>query len=574
MENSKKIYEQSKRHEYDNKRYENVFKLVILLKIMYIILALISMLTKLNSTEFSIKDNIFRVSIAGCIISIMMNYYLSWSVNYTKDRVYDKSKKSDYIESFALMVIFILVIGNTGFENSDYKILSILSVIIGAIQFGQKYSIGISICYSGIILGIDLLFNNFDTNAYVFYFEKDLVLTAVLFIISTVLGMYVDIERQYFKELKKVANMDELTGIYNHRYFQDSLVSIIKKAEEDNTEVSLLFMDIDYFKHYNDTHGHQAGDSLLREVGDILKVCTRNGDIVSRYGGEEFAVILPDTGQQNAIKVGERIRECIEANNFYGQESQPNKNLTMSIGISTYPTISNNKFELINKADHALYKAKAFNRNRVEYSLSILDELYESNDLDKNIVDNINRFTRMINEKDKYTYAHVERVVTYCKLFGMYLKLSTEDQVNLQVGAYLHDIGKFNISKDILTKKENLNSEEFEIFKKHPLDGEKFIKDIKCLKPFISIVKYHHERYDGKGYPEGLKGKEIPYLARIITVVDSFDTIVSKKQYISQKVIIEAKENILKNSGVLFDPEIVTLFIEMLERNSYKYIKS
>ena len=156
MEDSKRIQEQNKRQEYDNKRYENVFKLVILLKMMYIILALISLLSKLATTQFNIKDNILMVAISGSIISIMINYYLSWSANYTKDRVYDKSSKKDYFESFALTIIFILVIGSTGWSKSDYKILSILATIIGAIQFGQRYSIGISICYSIIILVIDL----------------------------------------------------------------------------------------------------------------------------------------------------------------------------------------------------------------------------------------------------------------------------------------------------------------------------------------------------------------------------------------------------------------------------------
>ena len=398
MENSNQVYEQNKRHEYDNKRYENVFKLVILLKIMYIVLALISTFSTIKTISFQVKDNIYMISATTCIIAIMMNYYLSWSSNYSKDRVYEKSKYRDYIESLVLMIIFILVISATGLQTSDYKILSILAVIIGAIQFGQKYSVGVSVCYSTIIIGIDLLFNKSGVEASVIYLEKDIVLTAVLFIISIVLGMYVDTERQYFKELKKVANMDELTGIHNHRYFQDALTKLIGESN-DNTEVSLLFMDIDYFKHYNDTHGHQAGDLLLREVGNLLKICTRSEDIVARYGGEEFAVILPNTGQEDAIKVGERMRQCIEQTHFKGQEAQPNGKLTMSIGVSTYPTIAYSKYDLINTADHALYKAKAFNRNRVEHYHSILDELYENNQVDKDVLDNLKKLIRMINQK-------------------------------------------------------------------------------------------------------------------------------------------------------------------------------
>ena len=566
MENSKQVYDKNKRQEYDNKRYENVFKLIIILKIMYIVLALISTFSTIKSTSFQVKDNIYMISAIACIIAIMMNYYLSWSSNYSKDRVYEKSKTRDYIESFVLMIIFVLVISATGLQTSDYKILSILAVIIGAIQFGQKYSVGVSICYSSIIMAIDLLFNKPSAEASVIYLEKDIVLTAVLFIISIVLGMYVDTERQYFKELKKVANMDELTGIHNHRYFQDALTRLIEECN-DNTEVSLLFMDIDYFKHYNDTHGHQAGDLLLREVGDILKVCIRNGDIVSRYGGEEFAVILPNTGQQHAIRVGERIRKKIEESYFKGQESQPNKNLTMSIGVSTYPKVANSKYDLISTADHALYKAKAFNRNRVEHYHSILDELYENNQVNKEVLDNLKKLMRMINQKDKYTYGHVERVVKYCKYFGGYLRLSPKEQIDLQIGAYLHDIGKFDISKEVLNKRNNLNSEEFEAFKSHSMNGEIIIKEIECLKPFIPMVKYHHERYDGKGYPEGLKAEEIPYLARVLAIVDSFDSMISTETYISEKVKDSAIASLLADSGKAFDPQLVELFVEMLNKN-------
>lgn len=566
MGKSNQVYEQNKRHEYDDKRHENVFKLVILLKIMYIVLALISTFSTIKTISFQVKDNIYMISATACIIAIMMNYYLSWSSNYSKDRVYEKSKYRDYIESLVLMIIFILVIYATGIQTSDYKILSILAVIIGAIQFGQKYSVGVSVCYSTIIIGIDLLFNKSGVEASVIYLEKDIVLTAVLFIISIVLGMYVDTERQYFKELKKVANMDELTGIHNHRYFQDALTKLIEESN-DNTEVSLLFMDIDYFKHYNDTHGHQAGDLLLREVGNLLKICTRSEDVVARYGGEEFAVILPNTCKEHAIKVGERIRQCIEQTHFKGQEAQPNEKLTMSIGVSTYPTIAYSKYDLINTADHALYKAKAFNRNRVEHYHSILDELYENNQVDKDVLDNLKKLMRMINQKDKYTYGHVERVVKYCKDFGRYLKLSSREQIDLQLGAYLHDIGKFDMPKEVLNKRNNLNAEEFEAFKNHSMNGEIIIKDIECLKPFIPMVKYHHERYDGKGYPEGLKEEEIPYLVRVLAIVDSFDSMTSTESYVSEKVIDEAISNLLAGSGKAFDPQLVELFVEMINKN-------
>ena len=368
MESFNRVYE-------ENKMNKNIFKLLILLKIIYIVLALISTFSTIKTNFFQDKYNIYMINSIVCIVAVI---YLALHSSYREYMVYDKPKSMDYIESLVLMTIFILVIIATGSQISDYKILSILAVIIGGIQFGKKYSVVISICYSAIIIGVDIFFNEFAGYTYVINLEKDIILTAVLFTISIALGIYVDTKKQYFKELNKVANMDELTGIYNHRYFQDTLTKLIEESNGDS-EVSLLFMDIDYFKHYNDTHGHQAGDLLLREIGNLLRSCTKDEDIVARYGGEEFAVILPNTGQEDAVKVGERIRTCIEQTYFKGQEYQPSNKITISIGVSTYPTIACSKYNLINTADYALYKAKAFNRNRVENYNITLDGICKIN---------------------------------------------------------------------------------------------------------------------------------------------------------------------------------------------------
>ena len=137
----------------------------------------------------------------------------------------------------------------------------------------------------------------------------------------------------------------------------------------------------------------------------------------------------------------------------------------------------------------------------------------------------------------------------------------------MQIGAYLHDIGKFDMPKEVLNKRNNLNAEEFEAFKNHSINGEIIIKDIECLRPFIPMVKYHHERYDGKGYPEGLKEEEIPYLVRVLAIVDSFDSMTSTESYVSEKVIDEAISNLLDNSGKAFDPQLVELFVDMINKN-------
>jgi diguanylate cyclase (GGDEF)-like protein len=325
-------------------------------------------------------------------------------------------------------------------------------------------------------------------------------------------------------------------------------------------------MDIDYFKNYNDINGHQAGDLLLKQMGRILKNSIRQGDVVARYGGEEFAAILPNTSEEDAIQVGERIRTSIQNTTFKGQENQPDKNITISIGVSSYPRRAISKHQLINTADDALYRAKSFNKNRVESYHSVLDDLCKQMEIAEDTIKSLKTFINMINLKDRYTYGHTERVVIYVKWFAQMLKLKEEDQVQIQIAAYLHDIGKLEIPEDVLNKRERLTNEEFQMFKDHPQVGVDLIHHIKPFKPFIPLIKYHHERYDGRGYPCGLKGKEIPYLARMLTIADSFDAMTSNRPYNVRKNHEEGIQELRANSGTQFDPELVEKFIEMLEK--------
>ncbi|MEG1311282.1 MAG: diguanylate cyclase, partial [Romboutsia sp.] len=506
--------------------------------------------------------------------------YFSWIAFYTKNRIDKKPKVSDLIETIMILFIFILVISTTGLEESGYKLISIFIVLIGAIQFGKNYSLWSAISSSIVILVIDFIVSNknrlilshyFTANAQdkqilSIYFERDLIIISALIVTAFILGMYVDIEREHSKELKDLVNVDELTGLYNHRYFQEYLGNAIDNADSNDSEVSLLFMDIDYFKNYNDVNGHQAGDVLLRSIGKILKQCIRENDVVARYGGEEFAAVLPFTKEEDATKVGERIRKAIQNAEFKGQENQPNKNITISIGVSTYPTRATSKHQFINTADDALYRAKSFNKNRVESYHSVLDDLCNQMDIKEETIKSLKAFISMINIKDRYTYSHIERVVIYSKYFAQTLKLSEQDQVKIQIASYLHDIGKLEIPEEVLNKKEKLTNEEFQMFRNHPQIGVDLIQHIKPFKSVISLIKHHHERYDGLGYPDGLKGDEIPYLARMLTIADSFDAMTSNRPYNIRKSHKEGIEELRVNAGTQFDPILVKSFIEMLEK--------
>lgn len=339
-------------------------------------------------------------------------------------------------------------------------------------------------------------------------------------------------------------------------------------SEVENEKLSLIFMDIDYFKHYNDLYGHQKGDEALKKIGKLLKNIARENDLVARYGGEEFAIILPNTSEEEATKIAERIRNKVEKTYFEGQENQPNANFTVSVGIAVFPDKAKSELELVKCADDALYRAKFFHKNRVETYVSVLDELKRDlNEEENTLVTSIKTLISIINAKDKYTYSHVERVVIYSRLMAKKLGLSEDEKKQLIYGAYMHDIGKINIPNEILTKKMRLTKEEWEILKQHPKDGVEIIKSVNSLKNVVPLILYHHERYDGFGYPVGLKEKEIPYLARVLTVIDSFDAMTSSRPYNKRKTYDEGLIELERCSGTQFDPEIVCIFSEVVKEN-------
>lgn len=315
-------------------------------------------------------------------------------------------------------------------------------------------------------------------------------------------------------------------------------------------------------------YGHQKGDEALKKIGKLLKNIARENDLVARYGGEEFAIILPNTSEEEATKIAERIRNKVEKTYFEGQENQPNANFTVSVGIAVFPDKAKSELELVKCADDALYRAKFFHKNRVETYVSVLDELKRDlNEEENALVASIKTLISIINAKDKYTYSHVERVVIYSRLMAKKLGLSEDEKKQLIYGAYMHDIGKINIPNEILTKKMRLTKEEWEILKQHPKDGVEIIKSVNSLKNVVPLILYHHERYDGFGYPVGLKEKEIPYLARVLTVIDSFDAMTSSRPYNKRKTYDEGLIELERCSGTQFDPEIVGIFSEVVKEN-------
>ncbi|HHD2752624.1 TPA: diguanylate cyclase [Clostridium perfringens] len=550
----------------DNKK-KKVDEILSIVKISSLLFSAIAFLQYTFNLIKHTDNFLADYSILSILISIFLlsTIYMLWSLA-SLSKYKDYLNEIQWIEIILFMIIFVIAILVSGANSSNNKFLFLFIIITSTIQGGMHRGCIVAVLSSAIILVMDLIFVG--NNGVNMYFQNDLILAGVFILTAWTLGFYVRTENDHIKKLQKLVNEDGLTGVYNHRYFYDKLREKMHISEVENKQLSLIFMDIDYFKHYNDLYGHQRGDEALRRIGAILKSVAREQDLVARYGGEEFAIILPNTSESEATKIAETIRNKIEKTYFEGQENQPNSNLTVSVGIAVFPDKAENELDLVKYADDALYRAKFFHKNRVETYISVLDELKKDlNEEENALVTSIKTLIGIINAKDKYTYSHVERVVVYSRLMAKKLGLSEEEKKQLIYGAYMHDIGKINIPNEILTKKMKLTKDEWEILKQHPRDGVEIIKSVNSLKKVAPLILYHHERYDGRGYPEELKGENIPYLARVLTVIDSFDAMTSNRPYNKRKTYEEGLEELNRCSGTQFDPKIVEIFTEVVREN-------
>ncbi|KMT23187.1 HD-GYP domain-containing protein [Clostridium cylindrosporum] len=548
------------------KQINDILSIVKLSTLLFVLIIVFKYFFKQYEYIESPTDVNYGLIYIGIVVISLMLIYTIWMFSIKREKVIKKNNYIQHIENITFIGIILAVIFFTGIHESQYKFLFLFIVITTTIQSGIKQGMIIAISSSAIILLIDLIFApSAPVNA---YFENDIILSGVFILTSWPLGFYVKIEGEHIKELENMVNYDGLTGVYNHRYFRDFLRSCVKYSDDVKSSVSLIFIDIDYFKYYNDLYGHQKGDEVLKIIGAILKRSVTDDDIVARYGGEEFGIILPRKTEEEAIKIAEKIRIDIENTYFDGQENQPNGNLTVSLGVSVYPDKASNDIELLKSADDALYKAKFFKKNRVERYVSILDDL-KSNIEERHVevIASIKTLISVINSKDRYTYAHTERVVLYSRLLADELDLSEEDKKTLIYGAYMHDIGKINIPKEVLNKKMPLNDEEWNMVQNHPENGMDIVKCVDSLNNVTPLILHHHEKYNGEGYPGKLKGEDIPFLARVLTIVDSFDAMTSDRPYNKSKTYEEAIKELIRCSGTQFDPDIVKVFIKVIKEN-------
>ncbi|HCW73504.1 MAG TPA: diguanylate cyclase [Clostridiaceae bacterium] len=482
--------------------------------------------------------------------------------------IYNKKDRNQLyliLEVVTFVIVFIISIYVSGANLSENKYLFLFIIISYTIEYGMKTGLIVSGIATAVIAFMDLYLGN---NSYVnIQFQNDLALFAMFFLVAWTIGHYVRLEQTHIQQLMDYANVDGLTGAYNHRYFHEVVERMFEENKKNHTQLSLIMLDLDYFKKYNDIYGHSQGDELLKEITTVLRADLREDDLLCRYGGDEFCVILPRTGKEKATIVADRLRESICNYDYIGKENLNNKMLTASIGVSTYNSQIETYKDLIENADMALYRAKFLRRNKVEVYSSIFDHVTDK-DENGNLLEEmkpLKTLITVINSRDTYTYNHVERVFNYCRIAADHMKLSREEKRLLLYGAYLHDLGKINISKETLISNTRLSDEQWEELKKHPQDSADIVSQIEGFEKIVPIVLQHHEKYDGTGYPNNLKGTEINYLARILTVADSFDAMTNQRPYQKTKTFEEAFEEIERCKSTHFDPVIADEFMEALK---------
>jgi diguanylate cyclase (GGDEF)-like protein/putative nucleotidyltransferase with HDIG domain len=368
-------------------------------------------------------------------------------------------------------------------------------------------------------------------------------------------------QRSAYQALRamRLALTDPLTGLANHRSFQERVQRELLGAEARDVPFTLCMLDIDDFKRVNDLFGHPVGDNVLAQVGARLR---QNGEAF-RLGGDEFALLLPTRNAEEALPIAQSVLERIAALDL-GEVGS----VTASAGVASFPTQAFHRDELIRLADSALYWAKEHGKNRVHVYRPEVVELSELRRLAHG-PDRAARFraaaslAKAVDARDTYTGSHSTRVAELGAWIAAHLGLDAEQVELTRLAGSLHDLGKLAIPEEILRKPGPLTPPERLVLERHSQIGFRMLESL-GVEPVAEWVLHHHERWDGVGYPEGLAGEDIPLGARIIFVADAYDAMTSDRAYRGRLTPQEAVRELERCSGTQFDPEIVTVFAREL----------
>ncbi|RAK09348.1 PAS domain S-box-containing protein/diguanylate cyclase (GGDEF)-like protein [Halanaerobium saccharolyticum] len=343
------------------------------------------------------------------------------------------------------------------------------------------------------------------------------------------------------EKIKYASYHDSLTDLYNRSYLEKKIQNL---NQELKRPVALIMADLNGLKLVNDTYGHNEGDKLLQKMAGILKESCRDNDLIARWGGDEFVILLPETDSGAVKKVVKRINKKI-SNTFLEFEDGGKLPLSAALGYGVKNHYFEDFFDILDEAESQMYKNK----------------LTESRSIKSNI---LNTLLKTLSEKSQETSSHSNRMADLAVKLAEKIGLSQNEINQLTLIAKLHDIGKTVIPEKVLNKKGSLTETEWKEIKTHPAVGHRILNATEEFSHISEDVLSHHERWDGGGYPRGLKEEEIPLLSRIIAIVDAYDVMTTDQIYKEAISSKEALKEIKKNAGSQFDPELADIFVDLM----------
>lgn len=362
-----------------------------------------------------------------------------------------------------------------------------------------------------------------------------------------------------YEKVYQISIHDELTGLYNRSYCGVYL----RQEGILGNERGFLYMDMDNFKLYNDLYGEQTGDRILKWCAKRLSDTVDNGEVF-RVGSNEFLISVPETGREALVALAEKLTRAVQEN--AADKPQVMQPITFSVGVAWYPGLTADALELFQQSKRAAFYAKRNGKDRIQvYEGSIDEERQDKETGYEQVATTVYALVAAINAKDSFTFQHSTNVSQYAVLLAQKLGLSGDDIQTVKVAGLLHDIGKIGIPESILKKVGKLTDEEYGIMKSHVEKSIEMIHYLPNMNYVIPAVVSHHERYDGRGYPRGIQGEEIPFLGRILAVCDSFDAMISKRAYKEALSVEYAMGELEKNKGTQFDPKVADAFIELIK---------